>query len=196
MEQNILGHIFDPFYTTKDKGAGTGLGLSVVYGIVSQCGGGIRVLTCKDKGTEFRIYLPVVSGSASSAAVDPPQKLTKSKGTIVVIEDNEDVLALAVSILKSAGYNCMSFTTPRKLLAEPPPKHIDLILSDVVMPEMSGPAFAEIWLQKHPEANILFMSGYFDENTFPQQLSSRKLLLKPFKPSEPLSYVQEVLSSS
>jgi nitrogen-specific signal transduction histidine kinase/CheY-like chemotaxis protein len=193
MDDKTLQHIFEPFYTTKEEGQGTGLGLSVVYGLVAQTGGHIVVFSKTGKGTEFHIYLPKAHGTPKTSTTKKSAKAYKGKGSILIIEDNHDVRSLAVAILESAGYTVSEAVNPSLVLNGEINGVVDLILSDINMPEMSGPEFFEIWLKKHPEANVLFMSGFFDENSYTEILSAKNLILKPFKPSDLLERVASML---
>jgi PAS domain S-box-containing protein len=193
MKKETLERIFDPFFTTKPKGEGAGLGLSVVFGIVTQVGGGISVVTEPDKGTEFRIFLPKTEGKPHNAEkpVIPPSM--NHSGRILVVEDDDNVRALTAALLKGAGYTVFEAANPQLVLNGEVESAVDLILSDVMMPEMSGPEFSAIWLQSHPHAKFLFMSGYFDSGTFDQKLSGKNLIQKPFKPAELLQMIAQMI---
>lgn len=195
MDYQILEHIFDPFYTTKPKGEGTGLGLSVVYGIISQSGGSIRVITEVGKGSEFQVLFPRAEHDTDFVDTQPPDPGTTSKGRILVLEDNADVRMLSSTLLKSAGYTVIEAENPRQVLNNEVDADVDLILSDVVMPGMSGPEFSVIWLKKHPEANFLFMSGFIDDKNMNDYLNPDNLIKKPFKPAELLFRVNQKLTA-
>lgn len=194
MDKKTLEHIFDPFFTTKPKGEGTGLGLSVVYGMVTQIGGGISVTTQEGLGTEFEIYLPQVSGEApiQAAAKDIPRGMRS--GRILVVEDDEGVRTLTAALLEDAGYTVFQAANPRVVLDGKVETDVDLILSDVMMPDINGPEFSEMWLQKHPDAKFLFMSGYFDNEVFANKMHDKILIQKPFKPAVLLEAVATALS--
>ncbi len=195
INEALLAHIFEPFFTTKARGEGTGLGLAVVYGVVTQSGGGIVVLTSKDEGSIFRIFLPQSSGEPvkHEAPVTAPQHAA-GKARILVIEDDHDVRSLIVSMLRSGGYTVYEAASPRPLVEHGLEADVDLILSDVIMPDMSGPEFARYWLERNPDASFMFMSGYFDDKKYADQLTSGNLLLKPFKPAELLHRVAQKLA--
>ncbi|MDY6981820.1 MAG: PAS domain S-box protein [Pseudomonadota bacterium] len=196
INEDLLPHIFEPFFTTKASGEGTGLGLAVVYGAVTQSGGGIVVLTSRYDGSIFRILLPRASGKAkrTELPVAVPQQV-HGRARILVLEDDQDVRALIVGMLRSGGYTVYEAASPRPLLERGLEAEVDLILSDVVMPDMSGPEFARYWLERDPRARFLFMSGYFDDNKYADQLTAGNLLLKPFKPAELLQRVAQKLAS-
>ncbi|MES2603617.1 MAG: response regulator, partial [Pseudomonadota bacterium] len=194
IDPQILSHIFEPFYTTKPKGEGTGLGLAVVYGGVSQSGGAINVLTKPGHGSTFQIFIPTIIGSALQKA-EQQATAGRGKGRILIIEDDDDVRVLIAEMLANAGYSVTEAANPREVLANLVSADVDLILTDVVMPDMGGPEFAQVWLDRHPEAKFLFMSGYFDEDRYPDQLSSQSLLLKPFKPAELITMIEQKLGA-
>jgi PAS domain S-box-containing protein len=164
MSQEVKERIFEPFFTTKEMGKGTGLGLSMVYGIVKQSGGHIRVDSEPGKGTVFRVYLPRVD--------EPPVEVEEKeiggaplgKETILVVEDEEEVRRLAVRILERHGYRVLEASCVNDALAlcKEPNKPIHLILTDIVMPEMSGPQLAKQLSSLHPQLKVLYMSGYTD----------------------------------
>jgi two-component system cell cycle sensor histidine kinase/response regulator CckA len=195
INEELLQHIFEPFFTTKPRGEGTGLGLAVVYGVVTQSAGGIVVLTSKDAGSIFRILLPQASGEVvrHELPVIIPQQAA-GKGRILVIEDDHDVRSLIVSMLRSGGYTVYEAASPRPLVERGLEAEVDLILSDVVMPDMSGPEFARYWLERNPDASFMFMSGYFDDKKYADQLTAGNLLLKPFKPAELLQRIAQKLA--
>jgi two-component system cell cycle sensor histidine kinase/response regulator CckA len=195
IDTGLLPRIFEPFFTTKASGDGTGLGLAVVYGAVTQSGGGIVVLTSKQDGSIFRIFLPRANGKSvrTEAPTALPQQ-TQGGARILVLEDDNDVRKLIVGMLRNGGYTVYEAASPRPLLERGLEADVDLILSDVVMPDMSGPEFARYWLEREPRARFLFMSGYFDDNKYAGQLTAGNLLLKPFKPAELLQRVTQKLA--
>lgn len=157
-----LPHLFEPFFTTKPCGRGTGLGLATVYGIVRQNHGFITVYSERGVGTAFRIYLPRVS--AGVATTEAPVEATVSSGseTILLVEDEKSILMLAETILKRYGYTVIATDDPESALAfaQNHPGRIDLLLTDVVMPGMSGSALNAKIRQLHPQIKTIFMSGY------------------------------------
>jgi two-component system, cell cycle sensor histidine kinase and response regulator CckA len=193
MERETLQQIFDPFFTTREKGEGAGLGLAVVYGIITQVGGGISVVTQPGEGSEFQIYLPRSESRAERTVQTPAPAVPKNSGRILLLEDDENVRLLTSSLLKAAGYTVVEAANPRAVLSGAVDGDVDLILSDVMMPEMSGPEFSEIWLDRHPEAKFLFMSGFFDGQTLDQQLTGKTLIQKPFRPADLLQQVSRII---
>jgi two-component system cell cycle sensor histidine kinase/response regulator CckA len=199
-----LGKIFEPFFTTKEVGKGTGLGLSTVYGIVKQTGGFIFPVSEPGKGATFRIYLPRhdTGGTAAAPAPEPEERESPSdltgKGTILLVEDEEAVRAFAVRALSNRGYTVIEASDGAKAL-EVVREHsgpIDLVISDVVMPNMDGPALLREIRQLRPEVRIVFISGYAEE-AFRRTLErdeSFTFLPKPFSLKQLASTVKEVLN--
>lgn len=199
MESGVVERIFEPFFTTRDKNEGSGLGLSVVYGVVTQNGGGLSVESATGKGTRVDVYLPRCadadgSKSADGIKTEPETVGGRKKGNILLVEDNPDVLQLATTILEAAGYKVFAEQDARKALTRELPR-IDLVLSDVVMPELSGPDFIIQWLEVHPGTRYLFMSGYADESILPYSVREN-LVQKPFRPADLLEKIRACLASS
>jgi two-component system cell cycle sensor histidine kinase/response regulator CckA len=164
MTPEILMHIFDPFFTTKEVGKGTGLGLSTVYGIVKQSGGYIWAKSEPGLGARFHLYLPRVDEAVekSGPAVDLAAPVARGEETVLVVEDEAAVRALVRTILRSRGYQVLVAGNGREALERIADFEgtIDLLLTDVVMPEMSGRDLAELVVARHPEIQVLYMSGY------------------------------------
>jgi len=163
MDKEIFDKIFEPFFTTKGVGEGTGLGLSTVYGIVKQNNGFINVYSEIDKGTTFRIYLPRHEGKTSIAKVLDMGTMPQGRGeTVLVVEDDPAVMKVTTRMLKKLGYQVLSAGTPgeAKTLAAEHAGSIDLMITDVVMPEMNGRDLANHLHILYPSLKILFMSGY------------------------------------
>ncbi|MEZ5669474.1 MAG: ATP-binding protein [Alphaproteobacteria bacterium] len=168
IEPDVLGHIFEPFFTTKKSAEGTGLGLSVVYGLVKAAGGFIDVESTMGEGTCFRIFLPEVESARREPAVpEAVRRRGVGCGTILVAEDKPSVLALAQMALEEAGYDVVPAANGRDALAafEAAPDRIDLLLTDVAMPEMNGPELADRLRARHADLKVVFMSGHaeFDD---------------------------------
>jgi two-component system cell cycle sensor histidine kinase/response regulator CckA len=186
IDEAVLPHVFEPFFTTKEDGVGTGLGLSTVYGIVAQSGGGIEVAARPSGGTSVVVYLPVASGAIDDTSwVEVAQgSLPMGTETILLVEDEEPVRELVRRVLEGAGYEVLAAGRPseaEQLLADA--DHVDLILSDVVMPEMSGYDLATRVRKDRPEIRLLFMSGYAHHVPGAEQAEGR-LLKKPFAPEQ------------
>lgn len=163
MDPETRDRIFEPFFTTKDVSKGTGLGLSTVYGIVKQHGGNVWVYSEAGRGTTFRIYLPLSPVDVKPQPARPQAApSTPRTATILVVEDDPAVRKLAVTILRNHGYQVLVAEGGQHALtaARNHPGIIDLLLTDVIMPKMKGPAVFEQIAQTHPETKVLYMSGY------------------------------------
>ncbi len=164
MDAATLANIFEPFFTTKPQGQGTGLGLAMVYGIVRQNQGFVNVYSEPGKGTTFRIYLPRHAAAAeASATVGSPADVPRGQGeTILLVEDNGAIRTLAAEMLATLGYRTLAAATPGEAigLANSEAKAIDLLITDVVMPEMNGRRLAALLLASRPGMRCLYMSGY------------------------------------
>ena len=163
MDAETIMHLFEPFYTTKAVGKGTGLGLATVHGIVMQNGGCIRVSSKPWEGSTFRIYLPLCMKETDMAETDPRPTAAQGQGeTVLIAEDEESVLRLTRSMLEKLGYKVLAASSPKEALqlADAFDGHIDLLLSDVIMPGMNGRDLATHMKDKYPDLHCLFMSGY------------------------------------
>jgi PAS domain S-box-containing protein len=184
IEKDILSKIFEPFFTTKEQGQGTGLGLAMVYGIVKQAGGYVWVDSEVGRGTTFKIYLPRIDDVAEAPAVQETPMPSKGSETILLVEDERSLRAIAREILEEHGYQVIEATGPNEAIeiAHRYPGPIHLLLTDIVMPQMNGRVMAESLVAAHPELRVLYMSGYTDDVlAHSGVLESGTLLLeKPF----------------
>jgi two-component system cell cycle sensor histidine kinase/response regulator CckA len=196
----LIDRIFEPFFTTKPIGEGTGLGLSTVYGIVKQTGGYIFADNVPGQGACFSVYLPVHQGDAEEEGADGGAALAADltgAGTILLVEDEDPVRLFASRALRSKGYRVLEARTGLAALSllEDAEEHVDLIVTDVVMPEMDGPALIEKVRAERPGMRIICISGYA-EGSFREKLGSFRnihFLPKPFTLSQLAERVKEVL---
>ena len=164
MDREMTSRIFEPFFTTKEQGKGTGLGLSTVYGIIKQSGGDIAVYSEPGYGTTFKVFLPCTDDPESESTVTPPAFRVSGNETVLIVEDDNTVRRLTEQILREAGYKVLSASGGTEALEifRTHGSVIDLLLTDVVMPQMSGKDLARSLAPQHPNLRILYMSGYTD----------------------------------
>jgi len=199
MAPEVMSHIFEPFFTTKDRGRGTGLGLATVFGIVKQSGGQIRVVSREGAGSTFRIYLP-----QAAAAVDPVDKdelapPARASETVLVVEDEPAVLALARRLLAMAGYRVLEARDRDSAIsvARSHSGPIHLLLADVVLPGASGRELAERIVTERPEMRVLYMSGYPADAMVQRGILEQGIgfVQKPFTPERLVDQVRKALRS-
>jgi two-component system, cell cycle sensor histidine kinase and response regulator CckA len=199
MTAEVKEHIFEPFFTTKEKDKGTGLGLSTVYGIVKQSGGNIWTYSEPGRGTIFKIYLPCMGKPIDPLPSREKQGLLPGgKETILIVEDEPSVRRLAAQVLARQGYSVLEAASGNEALGlarDRKAKRIDLLLTDVVMPQMGGQELVSQLKNLHPETKVLFMSGYSDTALTGQALINpgKPLLEKPFSPVTLAKKVRETL---
>jgi CheY-like chemotaxis protein len=164
MSAETRARVFEPFFTTKERGKGTGLGLSTVLGIVQQAGGGIWVYSEPGRGSTFKVYLPRVDAALDSDQSATPPADLRGDETILLVEDEQAVREVARRILERHGYTVLAAQSPSDalLLGETHPGAIHLLLTDVVMPKMTGADLARRLVVRRPELRVLYMSGYTD----------------------------------
>jgi signal transduction histidine kinase len=198
MEPEIMHKIFEPFFTTRPRTRGTGLGLSVVYGIVEKCRGSITVASEPGVGTAIRIYLPRADAGTIPDRAEPAEEVTGMlAGRVLLAEDDEAVREYIAGVLESAGLEVEEAADGAAALEmlRSEPEAIDLIVTDVIMPVMSGPELAGEARELRPDLPILFISGYTDDHPGfrAHQDAIRPLLRKPASPGAILSQVRDLL---
>jgi PAS domain S-box-containing protein len=200
MTEETLANLFEPFFTTKSAGAGTGLGLSTVYGIVKQSEGDIHVQSELGRGTTFRLYFPRIQSDVRPAGIRTPAHGAPLRGseTILLVEDDESLRHMAARVLREAGYLVLDARTPMEAAATGTQyaEDIDLLLTDVVMPQMSGRAIAERLVKHRPTLAVLYMSGYTDDDVLRRGVlaTDTGFLQKPFTPAQLLQQVRVALN--
>jgi nitrogen-specific signal transduction histidine kinase/CheY-like chemotaxis protein len=200
MDAEVKEHIFEPFFTTKGAGKGTGLGLSTVYGIVKQSGGHIWLYSELNRGTTFKVYLPRLDENQEELEASiGTTAMPKGTETVLLVEDEEQVRGILTDMLESQGYHVVVASDGNEALniASLHDGTIHLLLTDVVMPQMSGRQLAEHAAAIRPEMKILYMSGYTDDAIVRHGLLDEKLnfLQKPFDSAAVARKVREVLDS-
>ena len=196
MTPEVRARVFEPFFTTKEAGRGTGLGLSIVFGVVHQMGGTIDLWSEPGHGARFTIDLPV-AGDDLTLAGGAETRVPDAVGTetVLVVEDEEPVRHIARVALEARGYHVVAASTGAEGLALADDTEVDLLLTDVVMPGMSGREVATALLAKYPSVKVLYMSGYFDDAHVRAQLAEAQasVLQKPFTPRALAAKVRQVL---
>jgi len=201
MDEDVKAHLFEPFFTTKGQAQGTGLGLATVYGVVKQSGGFIWVYSEPGRGTAFKIYFPRKAAPPQELEPVPTRESSLAgSGTILLVEDEEAVRRLASRVLEARGYTVLSAANGLQALdiVQRHPGAIDLVITDVVMPHMSGRELAEMVRPRRPAAKVLYVSGYTDEAIVRHGVLDAGVLFlqKPFTPDSLARKVKEVLSTN
>jgi nitrogen-specific signal transduction histidine kinase len=200
MSDEVKAHLFEPFFTTKSEASGSGLGLATSYGIVRQSGGRIRIQSEIGKGTSIEIYLPKLPAPASRYKKPGDRKLPVGTESILVLEDDISVRHMSVRILRSLGYQVIEAANgddAQRLFSADAKRKIHLLLTDMVLPQMSGRFFAD-WLRKEsPETKVVFVSGYLTESLHPgDRIENGTFFLpKPFDPEQLAKTVRQALDS-
>ena len=200
MDEATRAQAFEPFFTTKAAGAGTGLGLYTVAGIVKQSGGGVELTSLPGLGTSFRIYLPRTDRAPATLKTETP-KLAAVRGaeTILLVEDDDMVRTLVRETMENSGYRVLEASDPLEARARAANcrSAIQLLITDVVMPKSSGPELAKELLGIFPGLKVLYMSGYTERTLLKRGVRSTEVafLPKPFSPAELTAKVREVLEN-
>jgi CheY-like chemotaxis protein len=201
MSDEVKQHLFEPFFTTKEVGKGTGLGLAMCFGIIKQAGGDIVAYSEVGRGTTFKILLPRVTASLVEPAPAPPSVESPLHGseTVLLVEDERVVRRVAARVLRGLGYTVIESGSGQEALAASSgyADSIDLLLTDVVMPGMSGNELAQRIAAERPSIRVLFTSGYTDDAVFRHGVIEHGLsfLQKPFSAGALTRKVREVLDA-
>jgi CheY-like chemotaxis protein len=193
MAPDVLARVFEPFFTTKEQGQGTGLGLATCYGIIAQSRGHIIVDSAPGQGARFRVYLPPVSGELPAVVPAAAPVPVTGTETVLVVEDEPSVRAVTVKALELAGFHVVSAANGSEAItiARDHAARIDLLLTDVVMPQMGGPQLAALLRAMRPDLAVLFVSGYTND---PGVLHGDvELLQKPFSPEVLATRVRQAI---
>jgi PAS domain S-box-containing protein len=197
MEQSVLDHIFEPFFTTKDKSKGTGLGLAMVYGTVKQHNGYIWAYSEPGQGTNFKIYFPLQDEAVQALSPEPDPVSDTGEETIMVVEDNQNIRKMTVQILAGKGYHILTADNGRECLEKLDglDKSIDLLLTDIIMPDMNGKELYTRVAERYPGLKVIYMSGYTDDIIAHQGVVAGDVpfLQKPFSVRDVAVKVRRVL---
>jgi PAS domain S-box len=196
MDAATVARIFEPYYTTKARGAGTGLGLATVYGIVKQSGGHVELESEPGMGTIFRLYFPQVAEEAEAVSPKPPdERPLRGSETILLVEDEEALRGVGRQMLEAYGYKVLLAEDGAAglALAQNYPHPIQLLMTDILMPKMSGIELAERLSTLRPELKILYTSGYNDNGISPRRVEEARYLQKPYAMEELARTLRELL---
>ena len=201
MTEEVKSHLFEPFFTTKPQGKGTGLGLATCYGIVKQSGGYIHVDAEPNRGATFKIYLPVASGSVEDATPSEESSIIHAgKETVLVVEDEDSLRQFTIQLLRDAGYAALEARNGNeamRILENSANRPVDVVVTDVIMPQMGGRELAEHVQRLHPKARIVFTSGYTGDKLDNSGVLQADVafLAKPFSPTQLTQKIREVLEN-
>ncbi len=195
MDPSMVSHIYEPFFTTKEFGKGTGLGLSTVYGIVQQVKGEIEMLSAPDKGTQFTLYFPVCASLVPAVAPTPESIHSPTTANILLVEDQSELRELIATLLASDGFYVVSASSGADAIDKyhKSEKQIDLVITDVIMPEMSGPALMK---NLDPKIPVIYISGYTNDELARYGIDPSKhmFLTKPFHSADLIRSINESLN--
>jgi CheY-like chemotaxis protein len=198
MDAETLAHVFEPFFTTKGSGHGTGLGLATVYGIATQNGGFVDVLSTPGKGTTFHVHLPRAAGGAEAAVVGEPRPAAGGAGSILLVEDDAPVRRTAFRMLESLGYAVVVAASPAEAITtcQETSTPFDLLLTDVVMPGMKGPELRARIEPLRPGIRTIYMSGHTADAVLTAGVGDEnvRFLQKPFSRGDLADKVRQALA--
>ena len=200
MDRETQARVFEPFFTTKDRGKGTGLGMSTVFGIVQQSGGSLWLYSEPGIGTTVKVYLPRVDDAPDHVAIVTPPLTLRGVETVLLVEDDDQVRAVVHGILRKSGYNVLEARNAGEAIlhSEKFPSVIHLLLTDVVMPQISGPELAQRLLASRPDMKVLCMSGYTEDSVLRHGLvdATMAYIQKPITPEALARKVRLVLEGA
>ncbi len=200
MDEATQARLFEPFFTTKGAGQGTGLGLSTVFGIVKQSGGTVEVYSVKNRGTSVKVYLPRIDQHVPADAAEQKKKVSRGTETILLVEDDEMVRSLVRESLIRDGYKVVDASDPQEArkMSDSYKQRIHLLITDVVMPKISGRELAEYITAKRHDIKVIYMSGYTDSAIVNSGILQKEVafIQKPFTPQALMEKVREVLESN
>ncbi len=196
MDEETKSHIFEPFFTTKEVGKGTGLGLATTYGIIRQSGGYVWVYSEEGRGTTFKLYFPRAGGEELPAIPSLPASSPRRGGRVLLVEDEPTLRELGLAVLSRSGFDVIAARDPAAALRlADGAGHLDLLVTDVVMPGSTGIELARRLRETRPELPVLFMSGYAEDVAGVAGATSRRFLAKPFTPEALLRAVDEAMAA-
>ncbi|MCW6506822.1 response regulator [Lichenifustis flavocetrariae] len=193
MSQEVQARAFEPFFTTKAQGKGTGLGLAQVYGFARQSGGTVRITSAEGEGTRITLYLPRTRDSTEPAQIEGMKHVDGGGARILIVDDDSDVREVAAQMIEEVGYSVVAVSSGAEALREFGRNHFALVLTDVVMPGMSGVELARRLREIAPHVPLLFASGYADIQTFGEELSTERVLRKPYRIGEVATLIGDIL---
>jgi CheY-like chemotaxis protein len=197
MTPEVIAHAFEPFFTTKPRGEGTGLGLATVYGIVTEAGGSAILYSKRELGTTVRVYLPAADEPATTSSLPAPRVRPGAGETILVVEDEQAMREVAVRILRRNGYRALEAAAGDEALSILRAYSCDMLLTDVIMPQMSGRELVERVHERQPGLRVLYMSGYSRGVLGPERAldGTIALIQKPFSEQALVEKVRAVLTA-
>jgi len=199
MEPQVIERIFEPYYTTKEQGKGAGLGLSVIHGIVKNCGGDITVSSRPGKGATFEVILPVIDEIQEEIETDEPSITIKGKERILLIDDEDQIINIEQQILERLGYQVTSKTDSVEALEEfaTQPDRFDLVITDMTMPKMTGDQLARRMMEIKPQIPVILCTGYSETISEEKALAMGidKFVMKPIVKDVLASTIRTVLDN-